>query len=62
MGNGNLQMGGAGGAQSGSPVKESSFLNHETTAEEIEGDEKKLSRMAQSISPPPSNGGIPIRR
>jgi len=61
-GNGNVQMGSAGGAQSGSPVKESSFLNRETSAEEIEKDDTATSRMDESVSPPPMKEGIPIRR
>lgn len=60
-GNGNTGVfTGAAGLQSGSPVKESSFLNRETSAEELEkgeGLEKK-----DSMSPPPVKGGIPIRR
>ena len=49
--------------QSGSPVKESSFLNRETSVDEMDGGEKKMGdRAADSISPPPQKGGIPIRR
>jgi hypothetical protein len=50
-------MSGAG-AQSGSPVKESSFLNRETSAEELE----ERDNGNGSASPPPIKEGIPIRR
>jgi len=60
-GNNNVQMGGAGGAQSGSPVKESSFLNRETSIDEVEKDDG-ASRLGESVSPPPIKEGIPIRR
>jgi len=66
-GNGNIQLGTGGVAQSGSPVKESSFLNRETSAEDIETEEedepsKPPSRFATSISPATVQDGIPIRR
>ena len=66
-GNGNIQLGTGGAAQSGSPVKESSFLNRETSAEDIETEEegeplKKPKRFANSISPLTVQEGIPIRR
>jgi len=62
-GNGNIHLGGTGGAQSGSPVKESSFLNRETSVDELEEKEKKLGqRGVDSVSPPPAKEGIPIRR
>jgi len=63
-GSGNGNVGGAGGAQSGSPVKESSFLNRETSIDELEEKSKVTgsSRMAESVSPPPMKEGIPIRR
>jgi hypothetical protein len=52
-----------GGNQSGSPVKESSYLNRETSAEELEEkDSKDGGTLAQSISPPTIKDGIPIRR
>ena len=56
-----MQMSGTSGAQSGSPVKESSFLNRETSADGIQrvaGGDRKL----DNISPPPMKEGIPIRR
>jgi hypothetical protein len=66
-GNSNIQLGTGGTAQSGSPVKESSFLNRETSAEDIETEEegeplKAPSRFANSIGPPTAQEGIPIRR
>lgn len=64
-GNGNVMAGGAGQGISGSPVKESSFLNRETSAEEVIGGEEKkdaVDRFADSVSPPPIKEGIPIRR
>ena len=66
-GNSNLQLGGSGSAQSGSPVKESSFLYRETSAEELdESEASKAAKVAErandSISPPPMKEGIPIRR
>jgi len=61
-GNGNVQIGGTMGTQSGSPVKESSFLNRETTADELEESDAAGQRMNDSVSPPPAKEGIPIRR
>jgi hypothetical protein len=66
-GNINIQLGTGGAAQSGSPVKESSFLNRETSAEDIDTEEegepsKAPKRFAKSISPPTVQEGIPIRR
>jgi len=61
-GNGNVHLGGTGGTQSGSPVKESSFLNRETSADELEAREKTGLRVNESVSPPPMKEGIPIRR
>jgi hypothetical protein len=49
-------------AQSGSPVKESSFLNRETSVDELEEGEKAGERLSDSVSPPPQKEGIPIRR
>jgi hypothetical protein len=49
-----------GVTQSGSPVKESSYLNRETSAEELE--EKDTKEAEKSVSPPPAKDGIPIRR
>jgi hypothetical protein len=57
-GNVNMHLTGAVGAQSGSPVKESSFLNRETSAAELESDRPAK----ENISPPSSKDGIPIRR
>jgi hypothetical protein len=59
-GNGNIQMSGSVGTQSGSPIKESSFLNRETSAEDVEKGEGE--RKLASVSPPPMKEGIPIRR
>jgi hypothetical protein len=62
-GNSNMQMSSGGMAQSGSPVKESSFLNRETSVDELEKEEEmKSSRLQESASPPPAKEGIPIRR
>jgi hypothetical protein len=62
-GNGNIHPAGVpAGLQSGSPVKESSFLNRETSAEELDEKENKIEPMHQSASPPPVKDGIPIRR
>lgn len=61
-GNGNTMMSGAGGAQAGSPVKESSFLNRETSVDELDKDAVENSRVDDNISPPPVKEGIPIRR
>ncbi|TVY17668.1 mRNA stability protein [Lachnellula arida] len=63
-GNGNIHShahsGSTAGLQSGSPVKESSFLNRETSVDE--GDDKFAGDRADNISPPPAKEGIPIRR
>ncbi len=51
------------GLQSGSPVKESSFLNRETSVEEADVKENQIESMHQhSVSPPPVKDGIPIGR
>lgn len=62
---GNPSQGGSGngntltaGLPSGSPVKEASFLNRETSVDEQDEKENK----ANSVSPPPQKDGIPIRR
>ncbi|KAK0644534.1 camp-regulated phosphoprotein/endosulfine conserved region-domain-containing protein [Cercophora newfieldiana] len=55
--------------QAGSPVKESSFLNRETSAEDLEGGAEKQQRQQQEGAPadapaaaaPPAEG-LPIRR
>ncbi|KFY89804.1 hypothetical protein V500_05503 [Pseudogymnoascus sp. VKM F-4518 (FW-2643)] len=61
-GNGNVQMGVAGGLASGSPVKESSFLNRETSVDEEDGKENLPRGPSTSVSPPAVGEGIPIRR
>ncbi|KAI9739444.1 MAG: hypothetical protein M1818_005132 [Claussenomyces sp. TS43310] len=61
-GNGNPPQAGAGAVQSGSPIKESSFLNRETSIDEMEDKQKVPSRVQDSVSPPPQTEGIPIRR
>lgn len=61
-GNGNIHPGGVAGLQSGSPVKESSFLNRETSVDELDEKENKAERMNDRVSPPPAKEGIPIRR
>lgn len=58
-------MGVAGGLASGSPVKESSFLNRETSVDDAEGKEGKENvprGPSKSVSPPAAGEGIPIRR
>ncbi|TVY76056.1 mRNA stability protein [Lachnellula suecica] len=62
-GNGNVHSGSTAGLglQSGSPVKESSFLNRETSVDELD-DKAKTGERASNISPPPAKEGIPIRR
>lgn len=61
-GNGNVQMGMMGGPASGSPVKESSFLNRETSVDEQEGKENVSRILPKNISPTSLREGIPIRR
>jgi len=61
-GNGNIHLGSSAGLQSGSPVKESSFLNRETSVDEIDDKENKGERVNDSVSLPPAKDGIPIRR
>jgi hypothetical protein len=58
-GNSNVQP---GGGQSASPVKESSFLNRETSVDEIDDGDDMVDRKVESVSPPPTKEGIPIRR
>jgi hypothetical protein len=43
-------------------VKESSFLNRETSVDEIDDKENKGERVNASVSAPPAKDGIPIRR
>jgi len=60
-GNGNIVVPGV--MQSGSPVKESSFLARETSVDELEEKENiTAERTTTSVSPPPAKEGIPIRR
>lgn len=61
-GNGNIHSGSTAGLPSGSPVKESSFLNRETSADELDEKDKIGARGIENISPPPTKEGIPIRR
>jgi len=61
-GNGNVTAAGSGVAQSGSPVKESSYLTRETSVDETEEQKGIPSRMQDNASPPPQTEGIPIRR
>ncbi|KAK1762398.1 camp-regulated phosphoprotein/endosulfine conserved region-domain-containing protein [Phialemonium atrogriseum] len=54
-----------GSMQAGSPVKESSFLNQETTAEELEGQDGGAAAAAAagpSAGTPSKQAAIPIRR
>jgi len=60
--NGNSSVNANGVAQSGSPVKEGSFLARETSADDLEENDKSNNRHASSISPPTVKEGIPIRR
>jgi len=70
-GNGNALHAGVGiahphpygqpGVQSGSPVKESSFLNRETSVDEQDKEKAAEAGLKdESVSPPPVNQGIPI--
>jgi len=62
--NGNAPHQGQGGhGQSMSPVKESSFLHRETSADDAEeGDNsQERERVEESVSPPPVREGVPIR-
>jgi hypothetical protein len=43
-------------------VKESSFLNRETSVDEIDDKENKDERVNDGVSPAPVKDGIPIRR
>ena len=61
-GNGNIQHSLQSSTQSGSPVKESSFLNRETSVDELEDGAVVGQQLNDSVSPPPANEGIPIRR
>ncbi|KAK4986450.1 hypothetical protein LTR66_000130 [Elasticomyces elasticus] len=50
--------------QSGSPVKESSFLHRGMSVDEQDGSDIKdeLDRAAEAVSPPPMREGMPIRQ
>ncbi|TAQ85001.1 hypothetical protein B7494_g6672 [Chlorociboria aeruginascens] len=61
-GNGNIHSGVTGGTQSGSPVKESSFLNRGTSVDELEDKEALDDGKDDDESPPPAKEGIPIGR
>ncbi|KAK2934407.1 Endosulphine [Fusarium oxysporum f. sp. vasinfectum] len=53
------------GIQAGSPIKESSFLKSETSADETEGNDADKSKDADAAIPEPVTAGgegIPIRR
>ena len=53
------------GIQAGSPIKESSFLKSETSAEETQGDNADKPQDTDAIAPEPvaaGGEGIPIRR
>ncbi|MCJ1259573.1 hypothetical protein MMC24_007412 [Lignoscripta atroalba] len=58
-GNGNGHSGSHQGGQSGSPVKECSFLNRETSVDDQDAVPKESEE--GSISPPPVKEGVPIR-
>ncbi|MCJ1361553.1 hypothetical protein MMC16_000653 [Acarospora aff. strigata] len=50
------------GPQSGSPVKESSFLHRETSVDDQENQGQRTSERAEgSVSPPAVKEGVPIR-
>jgi len=62
-GNGNLHLlSGVSGVQNGSPVKESSFLNRQSSVDDAEKDQEKKSTGSKlgSVNPPPATEGIPI--
>ena len=59
-GNGNVMASGPAGGISGSPVKESSYLNRETSIDEADKD--KVERAVDSISPPPTTGAVSIQQ
>ncbi|GAB1198783.1 hypothetical protein APSETT444_008113 [Aspergillus pseudonomiae] len=51
------------GFQSRSPVKEGSYLQRGTSADESEGNTAALQDAKEpSVSPPPARSGVPIRR
>ena len=57
----NGSVGGLPGANSGSPVKESSFLQRETSADDPGVISPAKSPEQSGISPPPQKTGVPIR-
>lgn len=59
-GNGIISNSQQQGGQSGSPVKESSFLNRETSIDE-QDDSSGNPVNEEAISPPPAKEGIPVR-
>ncbi|PVH69193.1 hypothetical protein DL98DRAFT_522334 [Cadophora sp. DSE1049] len=61
-GNSNIHPGVAGGSQSASPVKESSFLNRETNVDELEDKDKADDQANDNVSPPPAKDDIPVGR
>jgi hypothetical protein len=62
-GNGSLPGHGSGGQQSGSPVKESSFLHRETSVDDQDNDATadRQGLANSSVSPPVIKEGVPIR-
>jgi len=60
-GNSNSLSAASSGIPSGSPVKESSFLNRETSVDEVDK-ETVVEDGEQPVSPPPVREGIPIRK
>lgn len=59
-GSGNGNGGQLQAGQSGSPVKESSFLHRETSVDE-QGDSPAKDEEDESVSPAPVKEGVPIR-
>jgi len=59
-GNGHGSGGPIPGGQSGSPVKEASFLHRETSVDDQPLSPKKTV-IEDSISPPPAKEGVPVR-
>jgi hypothetical protein len=45
-----------------SPVEESSFLNRETSVDELEDKDKVEDKASDNVSPQPAKDGIPDRR
>jgi hypothetical protein len=61
-GNGNIHRGGTGGTHSGSPIKESSFPNRETSVDRREEKDIAGKRASDSVSPSLAEEGILIGR